>query len=177
MSSTLKILWKCFWPLSLVFAICNAIIYNAHLDIGKINDKDFLFSFIGLLLGFALTIYAFIMSMIDKIRDRIEKEQPTQNTISKFKNTATELFDEIKENIYFTFFSLVIVAIMYILKGVKSPEIHLGGVYYFSRTMFSSSLKLSLFFLNIYAIYDLIAVSFKISDTTAEIKVSGTARP
>lgn len=168
MNSTLLLLWKAFKPTAIVFAVCNAIIYNFNLDIGKVGDKEFLFNFFGLLLGFALTIFAFIMSMVDKIRERIQADRAlTQAKADRFKNKTTALFTEIKENIFFTFISLIIIGLFLIFQKIAVPKFHLFGEYCFDRVIFSKSLKLSLFLLNIYAIYDLIIISFKISDGTA----------
>ncbi len=49
--------------LLLHFSRCNILFYFFSVDISKINDNDFLFTFLGILLGLAITIFTFIISL------------------------------------------------------------------------------------------------------------------
>jgi ABC-type tungstate transport system substrate-binding protein len=162
--------FRYFVPLAIVFLICDMILYRFNIDIGKINDNDFIFIFTGVLLGFALTIFPFIVTLVDKIREKSEKRF-ADNAIKKqnVEIRIAQLYSEVKDNIVFIFLSLSIVGFVYILQNIEVKAVLDTLERMFAKSIAYKALRLSIFLLNIYAIYDLIAVSFKLSDTTGII--------
>lgn len=158
-------------PIIIAIAISCFIINYLKIDIGKANDNDFLFNFFGLLLGFALTIFSFIISIIEKIKDGAEVKYAKQpKKIKKMQASIKELYQEIKDDIAFTFVSLVIIGMLYIV-DYQIANFHIVSNWYYDHVIMIKSLKLSLFVLNVYAIYDLVLISFKLSDTTGVFKL------
>ncbi|GGG91597.1 hypothetical protein [Pedobacter zeae] len=139
------------------------------LDLSKIADNDFIFNFLGILLGFSLTIFTFIVSLVEKIKEKGEmKFQNDNNKLKKLQSVIDDLYVEIKDDIYFTFLSLIIIALAYLL------ETSIGDLdlkyFVINKTGLFNSIRLSVFLLNLYAIYDLIIVSFQLSDTVGILK-------
>lgn len=160
--------------LSLLFIIIGSIILYVALsiiamDASKLCENGFLFNFIGILLGFSLTIFTFIVSMVEKIKDRAESKFHNDETKRiKVQRIIDSLYREIKDNIFFNFLSLILIGIIYLLFNLKPTF----NIFHFevNTERLLNSIKLSIFFLNLYAIYDLIIVSFKLSDTVGILK-------
>lgn len=171
LTSLFKNLFRFSKPVLLAFIVSNFFIYYFKINIEKIGDKDFLFSFFGIILGFAITIFTFIISLVEKIKEKAEKKYATEaDKKTKFESKIKGLFSEIKDDITFTFISVVIIGLLYVV-DVKIPKIYFYGNYFIDQKIGVESLKLALFFLNLYAIYDLIIVSFKMSDTTGILEI------
>lgn len=169
--SLFKTMFRFSKPVIIAFIVSNFLVYQFKINIGKIGDNDFLFSFFGIILGFAITIFTFIISLVEKIKEKAEiKYANDGGKKTKFENKIKALFGEIKDDIAFTFISVVIIGVLYVV-DVKIPKLYFYGTYFIDQKIGVESLKLSLFFLNLYAIYDLIVVSFKMSDTTAILEI------
>ena len=167
----LKNLWRFSKPLLLAFFVSNFFIYYFKISIGKIGDNDFLFSFFGIVLGFAITIFIFIISLVEKIKEKAEIKYAADDAKqSKLETKIKGLFSEIKDDIAFTFISVVIIGLLYVI-DVKIPKFYFYNTYFIDQKIGVESLKLALFFLNLYAIYDLIIVSFQLSDTTGILEI------
>jgi hypothetical protein len=138
-----------------VLALIFYFLYDySNIQVPKVNALDFLFQFLGILLGFALTIFQFIVSLVDKIIEKKEVEyKGLPERLEALRKKSNELYREIKDDILFIFYSLVIISIMYFINSESSntPE---------------QAIRSAIFCLNIYAVYDLISVSFKVSDIT-----------
>lgn len=148
-------------PILLVGGVFYIIYSKFDISIDKIDDNDFEFQFIGILLGFALTIFQFIVSLVDKVREKKEIEyQSAPEKLILLKSRIDALYKEIKENITFIFISLLIISALYLVQS-EDPIVNL----------IFKSLRSAVFFLNLYAVYDLIIVSFKVSDTTSILKI------
>jgi hypothetical protein len=159
-------------PIIIVFIGCDIFLYFTNANISKINDNDFLFGFTGILLGFALTIFPFITTLIDSVRKKAEEKYIRDDSKrDKVENLVKSLCKEVKDDIAFVFISLLIIAALYIIQSSITPFISLGKLdIFFNKTIVLTSLRLSLFLLNLLAIYDLIAVSFKLSDSAGILK-------
>ena len=160
------------WSLLYVFIgtlVIYGLAYYSKPDFSKLGDNAFLFNFFGILLGFALTIFTFIVGLVEKIKDKAEiKFVYDNNKVEKVQKHIDILYSEIKDNIWFTFLSLIIIGIIYLFEAKK---ISLDNPYIvWNKNLFINSIKLSLFALNMYAIYDLIIIAFKLSDTVSVLK-------
>jgi len=165
-----KFIWSVTKSLVIYTSVCSIAIYFLKFDIGKIGDNEFLFTFFGVMLGFGLTIFTFLIASIEGLRDKGHtKYAGNQIEINRINKTISELHTEIKDDIAFTFMSLVIIG-LFIAVNISIPPFRLYSNYVFSQCNLAMSIKLSLFILNIRAIYDLIAISFKISNPTSIVR-------
>lgn len=137
-------------------AFFYVVFYFNNFSIGKISENDFLFQFIGILLGFSITIFQFIISMVERIKENHKQEVKGDDAkLRKFQAKLDVLYKELREDITFVFASLIIISVLFI------PMPFLYHV--------EKSVRMAIFILNLYAIYDLVVVSFKVSNTTALI--------
>lgn len=170
MKRTAKTLWRFIKPMLVTGIGCNIILYWLKIRLGKIDEVDFLFTFTGIILGFAITIYAFIIPIIDKITEQVtEGTTIIQSLKDRREAKIKSVVKELQENIIFIFTSLCVIGLFYIIE-CPYHELPLFGSYALTTSMFVSCTKLAIFVLNIYAIYDLIIVSFKLSDVSGVIK-------
>lgn len=155
--------------IALASVILYPLILHYRPDVSKICENGFLFNFLGILLGFSLTIFTFIVSMVEKVKDRAEiKFTNNQEKMTKLQRIIDSLYTEIKDNIFFNFLSLILIGIIYLLFNLI-PSFTIFNLKIVTDILINA-IKLSIFVLNLYAVYDLIMISFKLSDTVGILK-------
>ena len=122
---------------------------------------EFLFTFLGVFIGFALTLYTYITSMFEKMQDIIRikyKDNPDElkSRISELPNLHTE----IKDNIMYLFYVLIIVVIL----SVGDKMLLKLNCFWSEFQYIPKAILLTIFILSIVALKDLIVTSFAISD-------------
>lgn len=132
-------------------AISFSLINFKLIDYSGFIKFDFLFTFIGVLIGFALTLFTYITSMFDKLKDKIKAKYSGDERSEKLKLLNT-LYDEIKDDINFLFYSLLIVAIAFMFYGRLTDYIEIVN-----------SVLMAIFLLSLLSIKDLISVSLNVS--------------
>lgn len=154
-----------------VFIASAVLVKYTKINVSKISDDSFLFTYLGIFLGFALTIFTFIVSMVDKIKASIEKDD--KKTVDEKKETQNKIisfYSELKDDIYFIFYSFLIVIVISLFENVINiPNFIL------SKDQILIAIKLEIFLLSIYAIYDLCSSAFKISESTGVFRNSKNA--
>ena len=155
----------------IVFTCCFYIIWKFKVDLKDIIGNQFLISYLGVLLGFALTLFTFIIAMVEKISEKLMKDERLTIEAKKRKQlTLNSTLEEVKDNIVFVFVCLVICCFFTIIEGFDIPHINFSGYNeYFTKIAVINSLKLTIFLLSFYAIYDIMMVSFTISELTSII--------
>lgn len=150
-----------------VIAICYFLITETSLSKSKLLESEFLFTAIGLLLGFALTLLTFIISMLDKIKEYVKN-----NSIRKPESKEQvflrleRLYRELKDDIYFIFITLIIVSTFLVIERVTFPGSEILKRLGISKNEIIYIVKLAIFLLNLFVIYDLLSITFRVSDTT-----------
>jgi hypothetical protein len=159
--------WRFLKPTAVCVLILYLLFYFFDIQVSKINDNDFMFNFLGILLGFSITIFIFLVSVIDRIKENTITDRKIPE---KLEEEIKDLYFEIKDDIIFNFLSMVIVASLYLIESTNIPFFINHHPNVLSKEIFLKSLRCSLFLLNIYAIYDLMSVTFKLSDTSGVFK-------
>ncbi len=122
---------------------------------------DFLFTFLGVFIGFALTLYTYITSMFEKMKDLIkEKYKGNQDQIDKRLAELPKLHTEIKDNIMYLFYVLIVV----VLFSVGDKMLITLSTHWEEFKFIPKSILLTIFLLSIVSLKDLIVTSFTISD-------------
>ncbi|GBD86691.1 hypothetical protein BMS3Abin03_00612 [bacterium BMS3Abin03] len=153
----------------LFISSCLLIKYT-NINIKVISDNPFLFTYLGIFLGFALTIFTFIVSMVDKIKEAIENDRSkTREQKEDTESNILSFYSEIKDDIFLIFYFFVIVTILSLFENIDIPLIKLDQ-FFLSKTQLIDSIKLGMFILSLYAIYDLTSSAFKISEATGIFK-------
>lgn len=107
--------------------------------------------------------------MVEKVKDRADvKFEKDEDKKKKLQKIIDSLYTEIKDNIFFNFFSLILIGLSYLLPDSKDSFFFFDLE--FKNELVSNSIKLAIFLLNLYAVYDLIMISFKLSDTVGILK-------
>lgn len=122
---------------------------------------EFLFTFLGVFIGFALTLYTYITSMFEKLQDILKvkyKDNPIE--LKARLSELPNLHNEIKDNIMYLFYVLIIVVVL----SVGDKLILKLNVFWCEFQYVPNSILLTIFLLSIIALKDLIVTSFAISD-------------
>jgi hypothetical protein len=156
----------------IIFGLSWIIIFCLKLKEIKILQEDFLFTYLGVFLGFALTIYTFGISMLESIKtaiDNADEQIISENKKKKFFNSILSGFNELKDNILFITFSFLSIVVLALLKNIKYPDklqLFLDKIkpYHLLETIY-----LSIFLISILIIFDLLYSMFNISEILLEI--------
>lgn len=151
---------------SIGFILSVVLVKHVNINTNQIADNSFLFTFLGIFLGFALTIFTFIVSMVDKIKDAIQSDKSKNDEQKEnSQNNIISFYSEIKDDIFLIFYFFVIVIFISLFENVNIPYISFNGLW-ISKVQFIISIKLEIFLFSLYAIYDLTSSAFKISEVT-----------
>ena len=150
-----------------LFMICLFLIKYSKINASYVSDNSFLFNYLGIVLGFALTIFTFIVSMVDKIKDGIENDNSkTDEQKKSAQNNILQIYSELKDNIYLIFVFFIVVSLFALFDRVDIPFVSIGEKFIVNKQQIINAVKLEIFGLSLYAIYDLCSSSFKISETS-----------
>ena len=163
---------KILFPIVLVYITIHFTLFKFKLNLNKINDNDFLFLFIGLILGFSITLFPFIVSLTEQLKIKaVEKFKDNCDKKLSIEKNIQNMFTEVKHNILFIFSTLVIVSVLYILNNLNYPKVNNILGEFFEIGLVLKSIRLTVFILNLYSIYDLIIVSFALSNSNTILGV------
>lgn len=143
------------------FAISYLISKYDFVSFDYFIKTEFLFTFLGVFIGFTLTLYTYITSMFDKMRDLIKEkyfDKPLE--IERRLKELPKLHTEIKDNIMYLFYVLLIVVLISIGDKMLLKLNSLWG----EVNCIVDSILLTIFLLSILSLKDLIVTSFAISD-------------
>ena len=147
---------------SVVFFIVSfVIVKQEYVSYDYFIKTEFLFTFLGVFIGFAITLYTYITSMFEKMRDLIRekyKDEPLE--IERRLKELPKLHAEIKDNIMYLFYALLLVVIISVGDKIL---IELNESWDEVKNIIEA-LLLTVFLLSILSLRDLIVTSFAISD-------------
>lgn len=149
-----------------------AIIYFLKLNNIKIIQEDFLFTYLGVFLGFALTIYTFGISMLESIKSTIETTDEEILTSSKKKEFFTSIlagFYELKSDILFITYSFLIVVLLTLIKNLVLTERLKNILEGLNSYYLLESIYLAIFLLSLLIIFDLLYSMFNLAEISLYI--------
>lgn len=119
---TLKRYILLFIFIAVIVAVSNIIARTTNLCASSLFESSSLFTYFGVLIGFALTIYTFGLSMVDGIKQKVDSHtQLSQTQKTEIYSNLVSGFDQIKGNIWFIFYSVLLVIVFAIVKDVENP--------------------------------------------------------
>jgi hypothetical protein len=141
------------------------LIQNSEIELLTIFDTLSLFTYFGVLIGFAITIYTFGLSMIAEIKKNIDKISGLTELDKKamFRNLRNG-FSQIKQDIWLIFIGIILVIIFSVLKDITNPFGWKVEKYQIPETV-----NLSLFILSTIAMYDIMKTMFNLSEINMEL--------
>jgi hypothetical protein len=154
-----------FLIIALIGIISNILVRNTDVSTFSIFDTANLFSYFGVLIGFALTIYTFGLSMVSDIKEKIDKNERLE-LIQKGKiyQSLVEGFSQIKNDIWLIFYSILIVISFSIAKEVPNPFGFNVEVFKMPETV-----NLTLFITTTIAMWDIMQTLFNLSEINLEL--------
>ena len=141
------------------------LIQNSEIELLTIFDTLSLFTYFGVLIGFAITIYTFGLSMIAEIKKNIDKINGLTESDKKtmFRNLRNG-FRQIKQDIWLIFIGIILVIIFSVLKDITNP---FG--WKIEKYQIPETVNLSLFILSTIAMYDIMKTMFNLSEINMEL--------
>ncbi|HEY4787163.1 MAG TPA: hypothetical protein VIH57_13990 [Bacteroidales bacterium] len=137
-------------------------------------DLTSLFTYFGVLIGFALTVYTFGLSMVSDIKSKInahEKFSPEQKT--KMYESLVSGFAQIKSDIWLIFYSIVTIIFFAIAKEIPNPFGWEVG-----KWMLPETINLTLFITTTIAMWDIMQTLFNLAEINLELnkndKIAGS---
>jgi len=145
-----------------LFAISFLLAFHYEMHKCTVFNTLFLFTFYGVLAGFSITIYTFALSMINEIVDNINnnetlKDSEKTDCIVLLRNG----FQEIKEDIWIIFFSLVLVSISEVFEFLN--------IRLFDNYKILGTLNIFSFFISLASMFDMVKTLFNLSNIKIEL--------
>lgn len=159
MKSNKRLIWV-FMVITIIFLISHLLVRFINFSESELLNPNNLFTYFGVLLGFAITVYTFGSSMVsDIIIKTFESTRLSEAKKYKIQEDLFSAFKEIKEDIWIIFISLTIVIVFAILNEISNP--FLTNVEEFK---IPETFSLALFILSTYSMWDLIKTLFNIAE-------------
>lgn len=141
------------WIGTVVLTVYFNINYKAFIE------PAFLFTFLGVFTGFALTLFVHIVTMMQGVKENIADKK-------SFDNFYTEL----KHGIMVLIYGIVIFVMVVIVSPFFKNKVIQIGKESISVNILLDSLSMTIFVLTIISLYDLIRISFKVSKDYLDYK-------
>jgi hypothetical protein len=152
----------------IVFAIgivSNYLVRTTPVSSFAIFETANLFTYFGVLIGFALTIYTFGLSMVSDIKSKIDNlKKLTDEQKKKMYLSLVSGFGEIKGDIWLIFYSILIVIGFAIAKEIPNPF-----NWQVEKYKLPDTANLTLFATTTIAMWDIMQTLFNLSEINLEL--------
>ncbi|WBO84772.1 hypothetical protein [Hymenobacter yonginensis] len=136
----------------------------------KFAESEFLLGYLGIFLGFAFSVVTFVMTLVDKGRQRIiDAKNYTEDEKKESKSRMSMLISELEDIMIFLFTSFVIVVFIMIWEVVDISFIKIPENMWYSKVRLLKAVKFSIFGWSVYGIYDLLIAAFKVNERVEKI--------
>jgi hypothetical protein len=145
--------------------LSNYLVRTTKISSFPFFDDVTLFSYFGVLIGFAITIYTFGLSMVSEIKIKIDKHlkfDKDQKKVMYLKLVSG--FSEIKEDIWIIFYSLIIILSFSLSKNIPNPF-----CWDVKPLMLPETANLTLFTTTTIAMWDIMKTLFNLSEINLEL--------
>jgi len=148
-----------------VIVVANFLVRETGIIDFKLFNSVTLFSYFGVLIGFALTIYTFGLSMVSDIKKELKEnkefsEKKVEDMLCKLSNG----FDEIKEDIWIIFWSLILILFFAVVKEINNP---FG--WHVEHFKIPQTANLTLFVVTTFSMYDIMKTLFNLAGIKLEL--------
>lgn len=145
-----------------VFSILITFLINEDSFLCK---NFFIFNYLGLLLGFLITLTVVALNSIEKILTLLSTiDKLSQKKITKFIENISSISIELKEDTYLVFFCFIFVLMLNLWSSINIPIIKLSY-----KIEIILILKIMTFLLSFFSIYDILKTMFSLYDITIEL--------
>lgn len=144
----------------LIIAVSHIIVLKTKISTCALFDPTCLFTYFGVLIGFALTIYTFGLSMVSEINQKIEDSKVFNDQKKEsLHSSLVDGFAQIKQDIWLIFYSILVIIASTILKEIPcllSIDI--------PRYKAPETINLALFITTTIAMWDIMQTLFNLSE-------------
>jgi len=150
------------------FVLSIFIVTTKYVSYVSFISIEFLFTFIAVLIGFGLTFFTHVIGLIEKLKDRYSTIKNENERVNKV-NILMNIYSEMKDDIYFMFYSLIVVIATKIFSGfvvLVCIKYSIDNSFCNWMHYIRDAFLLSIFMLCLLSIKDLIAIAFKLSEHT-----------
>jgi hypothetical protein len=155
----------------IIGVLSNYLVLTTPVSSFSIFETDNLFTYFGVLIGFALTIYTFGLSMVSDIKSKIDTHKEFSEAEKKemYLNLVSG-FGEIKEDIWLIFYSILIVIGFGIAKEIPNPF-----NWQVQKFDLPNTANLTLFITTTIAMWDIMRTLFNLSEINLELNKNDKA--
>lgn len=152
-----------FWSLIFLLTLASIITSYSNIKDLKLLSFEFVATTTGLLLGFGITIYTFIMQLLQPIIDKIVKTIPDEEKRNKSIGLLISAENELKQDLWLMFISLMLVLIIGVVSNSVDLKFNIGlhCVSYVPETVY-----ISVYLFSFKALYDLMSSLFSTGTIT-----------
>lgn len=163
--------FKGFLWLSLLFLVAAIIASSCKIEGLKLLDFEFVATTVGIILGFGLTIYTFILQLLQPLIERLKKRFEDEDKKKRTTGLLISSEKELRQDLWLIFFSLVIVLIVGIVSNSVELRFNFGlhDVCYLPQTVY-----IFVYLICFRAFYDLISSLFAIGEITIQFLTQDT---
>jgi len=170
MTKKIRIVWL-FIIVSLIGLIANYLVRATSIASFSFFEPRSLFTYFGVLIGFALTIYTFGLTMVSDIKTKIDNHKKFSDIQkNEMYETLISGFGEIKGDVWLIFYSLLIVIGFAIAKEIVNP---FG--WQIENLMLPESVNLTLFITTTIAMWDIMQTLFNLAEINLELNKNNKA--
>lgn len=144
--------------------ISNYLVRTTPVSSFAIFETANLFTYFGVLIGFALTIYTFGLSMVTDIKSKIDNHKKLTDDRKKMYLSLVSGFSEIKGDIWLIFYSILIVIGFAIAKEIPNPF-----NWQVEKFNLPDTVNLTLFITTTIAMWDIMQTLFNLSEINLEL--------
>lgn len=163
-NKSIRILISCFIVL-ILGVISNLLVRKTTISSFSIFDATSLFTYFSVLIGFAITIYTFGLSLVSDIKEKIQSNDKfTDEQKSTMYDNIISGFGQIKGDIWVIFYSLLVIILFAIVKDMLNP---FG--WDIEDWKLPETVNLTLFITTTIAMWDIMQSLFNISEIKLEL--------
>lgn len=145
--------------------VSNILVRKTNISTFAIFDASNLFTYFGVLIGFALTVYTFGLSMVSDIKAKIDcKNELSTELKDKLYSNLISGFSEIKSDIWLIFYSIIIIILFAIAKEVHNP---FG--WNVETLMIPETVNITLFITTTIGMWDIMQAMFNLAEISLEL--------
>jgi len=145
-----------FTTFLIIFVVVLTLKNYLNLNCSEYANPSFLFNYLGVLLGFGLTLYTFIVSQYEIVERRIHEKYSKKSDVENKIQAFIEVCSEVKDDVFLVFLILLFIIIISVIPNDITIITPINEIVEVSLV--------TCFILSLLAIKDLIFVSFKLAD-------------
>ncbi|WP_047984586.1 hypothetical protein [Ornithinibacillus californiensis] len=136
--------------------------FNPEINDLEIVKDEYVLNLIGILMGLSIAVITFLFTTIEKIRANLLENKLYNGTIRDIEVNIRNLYKSIMKDTIAIFISFILLLVCILTKGIDFPILKVPIFVVFSKEELVLITKLSLLFITLSALFDIIVSLFGI---------------